>query len=157
MDWSFVTAPDKKMSLARGGKSGLQNQLDKRWSRINALTSLLLRLHSWMWSEIWVAISSCSKVKSSISVSYLIGNWKFLINSVAKVPKVLTALWGNSMYYLVALSVRVWGKIQSQILSSTMELETDHRWKVVTCVAGSSPYFPSNLGMSDRILCGTGG
>lgn len=152
-----MTAPDRQMSLARFGKSYLQNQLHKRWSRIGSLTNLLLCLHSWMWSEMWVAVSWRSKVKSYVPVSYLIGSLKLLRNSVAKAPKVLMAPHGNSMYHLVALPMRVWGKSRSRILSSTMELEINHRWKVVMCVVGSSPCFPSNLGMSNGILCGTGG
>lgn len=135
MDWSSMTAPDRQMSLARVGKSDLKNQLDKRWSEIGALTSLLLCLHSWMWSEIWVVVSWYNEVKSFVLVSYLIGNWKFLRNYIAKAPKVLMALRGNSMYHLAALSMRVRGKIWSWILSSTMALETYHRWKVVTCIA----------------------
>ena len=157
MDWSSMTSLDKQTSLARGGNSDLQNQLDKRWSRIGTLTSLLLCRHSWMWSEMWVVVSWRSEVKISVPVLYLIGNWKFLRNSVAKAPKVLTAPHGSSIYHLATFPVRLRGKIRSWILSSTMDFETDHRWKVVTCVVISSPCFLLNLWMSDGILCGTGG
>ena len=64
---------------------------------------------------------------------------------------------GNSMYHLAALPVRVRGNSQIRTLSSTMELDMDHRWKVVMCAAGSSPCFPSNFGISEGILCGIGG
>ena len=129
MHWSFVIAPDRPMSLEMWGKRDLQNQLDRRWSGIGALTSLLIHLHSWMWSKMWVAVSWRNKVNSSILVSYLIGNWKFFRNFIAKAPKVLMAARGNSIYHLAALPVRVRGNSQSRIISSTMELDTDHRWK----------------------------
>ena len=54
-----------------------------------------------------MAVSWRSEVKNFVSVSNLIGNWKFFRNSVAKAPKVLIAARGNSMYHLAALPVRV--------------------------------------------------
>ena len=128
-----------------------------RLTLTGALTNLLLCLHSWMWSEMWVAVSWCSKVNSFVSVSNLISNWKFFRNSVAKAPKVFMAARGNSIYHLVELPVRVRGNSRSRTLPSTMELDIDHKLKVVMCVAGSSPCFPSNFGMSEGILCSTGG
>jgi hypothetical protein len=38
-----------------------------------------------------------------------------------------------------------------------MMLEEDHRWKVMTWLAGSSPAFPSNLGMYEGSLVGIAG
>jgi hypothetical protein len=35
-----------------------------------------------------------------------------------------------------------------------MLFEEHHKWKVMTWLAGSSPNFPSNLGMSEGILVG---
>ena len=139
------------------GKRDLQNQLAKIWYGIGALTSLLLHLHSWMWSEMWVAVSWRSEVNSSILVSNLIGNWKFFINSITKAPKVFMAACGNSIYHLETLPIMVQGNSQSQTLSSTMELDIYHKWKVVMCVARSFTCFPSNFGMSEGILCGTEG
>ena len=104
-----------------------------------------------------MAMSWRSEVNSSILVSNLIGNWKFFRNSVAKARNILMAVRGNSMYHLAALPVRVRGNNRSWTLSSTMELDMDHKWKVVMCPAGSSPCFPSNFGISEGILCGIGG
>jgi hypothetical protein len=38
-----------------------------------------------------------------------------------------------------------------------MLLEEHHRWKVMTWLAGSSPAFPSNFGMSEGSLVGIAG
>jgi hypothetical protein len=38
-----------------------------------------------------------------------------------------------------------------------MLLEEHHRWKVMTWLAGSSPTFPSNLGMSEGSLVSIAG
>jgi hypothetical protein len=38
-----------------------------------------------------------------------------------------------------------------------MLLEEHHKWKVMTWLAGSSPAFPSNLGMSEGSLVGIAG
>jgi hypothetical protein len=38
-----------------------------------------------------------------------------------------------------------------------MLLEEHHRWKVMTWLAGSSPAFPSKLGMSEGSLVGIAG
>ena len=74
-----------------------------------------------------MAMSWCSEANSSILVSNLIGNWKFFINSAAKAPKVFMAACGNSIYHLAALPVRMRGNSRSRTLSSTMELEIDHK------------------------------
>jgi hypothetical protein len=41
--------------------------------------------------------------------------------------------------------------------SSIMLLEENHKWKVMTWLAGSFPAFPSNLGMSEGSLVGIAG
>ena len=105
----------------------------------------------------WVAVSWRSDVNNFVPVSTLIGSWKFFKNSVAKAPNVLMAARGNSMYHLAALPIRVRENIRSQTLSSTMELDMDHKWKAVLCAAGSSPCFPSIFRISEGILCGIGG
>ena len=74
-----------------------------------------------------MAVSWHNEVNSSVLVSYLIGNWKFFRNSVAKAPKVLMVVRGNTIYHLAVLPVRVWGNSPSRILSSTMELDIDHK------------------------------
>jgi hypothetical protein len=38
--------------------------------------------------------------------------------------------------------------------SSMMLFEENHKWKVITWLAGSSPDFPSNLGISEGSLVG---
>ena len=38
-----------------------------------------------------------------------------------------------------------------------MLLEENHKWKFMTWLAGSSPTFPSNLGMSEGSLVGIAG
>ena len=96
-------------------------------------------------------VSWRSEVNSFVPVSNLIGNWKFFRNSVAKAPTLLMAARGNSIYHLAALPIRVRENSRSQTLSSTMELDMDHKWKVVMCAAGSSPCFPSNFGISEGI------
>ena len=74
-----------------------------------------------------MAISWCSDVNNFVLVSTLIGSWNLFKNSVAKAPNVLMAARGNSMYHLAALPVRVRGNSRSQTLSSTMELDMDHK------------------------------
>jgi hypothetical protein len=41
--------------------------------------------------------------------------------------------------------------------SSIILLEENHRWKFMTWLAGSSPAFPSNLGMFEGSLVGIAG
>jgi hypothetical protein len=41
--------------------------------------------------------------------------------------------------------------------SSIMLLEEHHKWKFMTWLAGSSPAFPSNLGISEGSLVGIAG
>ena len=61
------------------------------------------------------------------------------------------------MNHFSALPVSVLGKNRNLIESSKNELEMHHRWYVVIWLAGSSPVFPSNLGISIGILTGSGG
>jgi hypothetical protein len=61
------------------------------------------------------------------------------------------------MNHLGALPVSILVNSYNLIESSKNELETDHRWYVVIWLAGSSPVFPSNFGMSVGILTGTDG
>ncbi len=61
------------------------------------------------------------------------------------------------MYHFAAVPVNVLWNSLSLTESSFNELEEHQRWKVVACAPGSSPAFPSNLGMSEGSLVGTGG
>ena len=61
------------------------------------------------------------------------------------------------MNHFAALPVSVLGNSRNLIESSKNELETHHRWYVVIWLAGSSPVFPLNLGMSVGILIRIGG
>ena len=64
---------------------------------------------------------------------------------------------GSSMNHLATLLVSVLGNSHILIESSKNELEMHHRWYVVIWLAGSSPVFLANLGISVGILTGTGG
>ena len=61
------------------------------------------------------------------------------------------------MYHFAAVPVKVLWNSLNLTESSFNELEEHHRWKVVACAPGSSPALPSNLGMSEGSLVGTGG
>ena len=61
------------------------------------------------------------------------------------------------MNHFVTLPISILGNSYSLIESSKNELETHHRWYVVIWLAGSSPVFPSNLGIFVGILTGTSG
>ena len=61
------------------------------------------------------------------------------------------------MNHFVVFPVSVLGNSCNLIESAKNELETHQRWYVVIWLAGSSPVFPSNLGISVGILTGTGG
>ena len=64
---------------------------------------------------------------------------------------------GSSMYHLAAALVRVCWNSLSLMESSTMLFDEHHRWNVIMWFWGHSPALPSNLGMSDGSLVGTGG
>jgi hypothetical protein len=74
---------------------------------------------------------------------------------MAKSPKVEYFPLSISMYHLVAHLVRVHCNKHNQIESSLSNLDEHHKWNVVTWSCGSSPLFPSNLGMSKGRLVGT--
>jgi hypothetical protein len=71
-------------------------------------------------------------VKISVPVSYLIGNWKCVKNSIARELKSSKEFHNSSIYHLVATPVRVHWKSRSQMESSIKEFEEHHRWKVIT-------------------------
>ena len=61
------------------------------------------------------------------------------------------------MYHFAAVPVKVLWNSLNLTESSFNELEEHHKWKVVACAPGSSPALPSNLGISEGNLVGTGG
>ena len=124
---------------------------------MSALISLCCLRHSWIWSEMWVASPWWNEVNNFVPESYQIGSWKWCRNVSAKLPKSANPTDGNLIYHLVAASIKVLWKILNRTLSSIKEFEEHHRWKVITCVLGSSFTFPSNLGMSDGNLVRIGG
>ena len=137
--------------------SPLKNHSSKNSGGIVALIRLFCLLHSWMWFEIWVALSYRKVDNKSVLKSYRTGSWKWLRNTLAKSQKLLNATEGNSIYHFVALLVRVLCNSLNQTESSFSELEENHKWKVVTWALESSPTLPSNFGISEGSLVGTGG
>ena len=119
--------------------------------------SLLLLLHSWIWSEMWVTWSFWKLSRISVVASEQIANWKWFKKIVSKSPKEVKVPLGSSMYNLVTFLVRVHWNNLSLIESSIREFDEHNKWKVVIWLPGSSLVFPSNLGISDRSLAGTGG
>ena len=61
------------------------------------------------------------------------------------------------MYHFAAVLVKVLWNNLNQTESSFSELEEHHKWKVVAQALGSSPTLPSNFGISEGSLVGTGG
>ena len=61
------------------------------------------------------------------------------------------------MYHFAAVPVKVLWNSLNLTESSFNELEEHHKWKVVACAPGYSLALPSNLGMSEGNLVGTGG
>ena len=154
---SSVTAPDMATSHKIFGSSDFVNQSTKSASTNGAFTNLLCLLHSWIWSKMWVAVFYQSEVKSSVPISYRIGSWKCVKKAMANDWKSKNDVDGSSMNHLATLPVSVLGNSRSLIESSKNYLEAHHRWYVVIWLARSTPFFPSNLGISVGILTGTGG
>ena len=71
-------------SQAIGGKSDLENQSTKSWSRMLALVNLQCFLHSWIWSEKWVEVDCLIKLRSLVPISYQMGSWKCVKNAIAR-------------------------------------------------------------------------
>ena len=114
-------------------------------------------LHSWIWSEMWVALFCLKVDNKSVLKSYRTRSWKWLRNAIAKSQKLLKAAEGNSMYHFAAALVKVLYNSLNLTESSFSEFEEHHKWNVVAWAPGSSPTLPSNLGMSDGNLVGIGG
>ena len=136
MTSSSITAPDMETSQDILGNSDLVNQSAKRESRIGALTNLWCLLYSWVWSKMCVAVFCQREVRSSVPVSYRMGSWKWVKKAIANNWKSKNDADNNSMNHFVALPISVLGNSHS--------------------LAGSSPVFPLNLGISIGILTGTG-
>jgi hypothetical protein len=110
-----------------------------------------------MWSEMCMALS-CSKLANNyVPTSYRAGSWKWFRKTMEKSPKVEYLPLSSSIYHLETPPVRVrWNK-RNRIESSLSELEEHHKWIVIIWSCGSSPLFPSNFGMFEGSLVGTGG
>ena len=119
--------------------------------------SLFRIFHSWIWSKMWLDSSFLKVDNKSIPKSYRTGSWKWLRKALAKSQKILNTVEGNSMYYFVVVLVKVIWNNLNQTESSFSELEEHYKWKVVTWAPRCSPVFPSNLGISEGNLVGTGG
>ena len=70
------------------------------------------------------------------------------------VPKLEWESPGRFTYHFAIAPIIVRWNSRSLTESSTMLLEEHHRWKDMTCLVGSSPCFPSNIGMSKGSLLG---
>ena len=81
--------------------------------------------------------------------------WKWLRKVIARSLNKANPPLGISIYHFAAGPVRVRWNILKQIESWCKEFEEHQWWKVVTCLLGSSPSLPSNLGMSEGSLVGT--
>ena len=103
----------------------------------------------------WVAIFWHNEVRSLVPILYRMGSWKCVRNVIANDWKLKKEAVGSSMNHLAALPVIFLGNNRNLMESSKKEFETHHRWYVVIRFAGSSPVFPSNLGISVEILTGT--
>jgi len=85
------------------------------------------------------------------------GSWKWL-------RKASTNWWndpyvplGSSMYHCDVTPIRVCWNNRNLIELWFREFNEHQRWKVVTWSPGSSPFWPSNFGMSYGSLVGIGG
>ena len=156
-DLLFSENPRLATSSIIEGNNDLINHLASSWIGTYVFTILRQRRHSWIWSDMWVAVICLKLVRSSVPVSYLMGNWKWVKKVVARVLKLSNEALGNSMYHFVAGLVNVRWKRRSLIESSFRVLDEHHRWKVITWFDGSSHKFPLNLGISDRSLWGIAG
>ena len=105
----------------------------------------------------WVALSCWKLTNSLVPASYQMGNWKWFKNIVENSPNEAKLLPISYMYHLAAFPVKVRWNNLNLIESSIRELDEHHRWKVVIWSVGSSPFLPSNFGMSEGSLVGTGG
>ena len=152
-DWGKVATT----SLARREISDLRNQLRHCWGVASTLQRLRHRHHSCMWSAICVEAVCLKFESSSRPLSWQMGNWKKVKNALAKDSKVTWDPDFSSTYHLDDGPVRVhWSNLNWMELSM-MLFEEHHRWNVMIWLAGSSPTFPSNLGMSEGSLVGITG
>ena len=157
MAYSSDRGPIIVTSLQIWGWSDFKNQSSRNELGMFALISLRRLRHSWIWSEMWVALPCWKEVNNSILESYRIGSWKWCKNVLAKLPKSANPTNGNSIYHLAATPIKVLWKSLNRKLSSIKDFKEHHRWKVITCVLEYSFAFPSNLGMSKGNYVGMGG
>ena len=154
---SSLVTTEVDTSLDIYGNRDLRNHSSKNLGGMVALIRFFRILHSWMWSEIWVALSYWKVDNKSIPKSYQTRSWKWLRNTLAKSQKLSNATKGSSMYHFAAVLVRVLWNNLNQTMLSFSELEEHHKWKVVMWAPGSSPTLPSNFGIFEGNLVGIGG
>ena len=152
---SFIT-PDVETSFDMYGNSDLRNHSNRNSGGMVALIRLFRLLHSWIWSKMWVALFCLKVDNKSVLKSYQTRSWKWLRKALAKSQKLLKAAEGSSIYHFSAVPIKVLWNSLNLTESSFSEFEEHHKWKVVGWAPGSSPVLPSNLGMSDGNLVGTG-
>jgi hypothetical protein len=83
------------------------------------------------------------------------GSWKWLRKASTNYWKDPYVPLGSSIYHCDAISIRVHWNNHNLIESWFKEFDEHQRWKVVTWSPRSSPFLPSNFGMSDGSLVGT--
>ena len=151
---SSIWGHSKEMSLAIGGSNVFKNQTRKILSSSLILHKLWCRLHSWMWSVMWVVVFWWQDSNISTASSNLMGSWEYCGNIKAKELKSGYLDCGISMYHLDTTHMRVRWNSLSLVKSSTMLFDAHHRWNAIIWFWGHSPSFPSNLGMFEGILVG---
>ena len=109
-------------------------------------------LHLCMRFDMRVEVFFQRKVKRSVQISYHMGSWKWVRNTISNELKTTNECFGSSIYHFAAVWVNVFWKSINRIETSIRELDEHHKWKVFTWFLGSSPFFPSNFWISNGIL-----
>jgi hypothetical protein len=79
-----------------------------------------------------VEVDFLSEVRSSVPVSYQIGSWKWVKNSIARELKSPKEFHDSSIYHFFVEPMRVLWKSLKRMESSIKELEEHQIWKVIT-------------------------
>ena len=157
MACSSIWGPIMVTYLQIWGWKDFKNQSSRNGSGIFALIYVLLLYHSWMWSEMCVALPCWEEVNNFVLESYRIGSWKWCKKAFPRYPKSTKLVVGNSIYHFATSLIKVLWKNLNLMLSSINEFEEHHRWKVIMCLLGSSLTLPSNLGMFNGSFVVIGG
>ena len=147
MACSYVKTPPMATSKGMRRSKYYISQSSSNWSQMGALINLCIHIHSCIWSKIWEEIVWWSVLNSSVTVSYRIGNWKLVKNTIANVLNSQKECWGSLIYNFKTTMVMVIWNNHRRIEPSIREFDENHRWKVITSFLGSSPGLPSNLRM----------